>query len=86
LPRRIIYHPEFDADTIPLGGIIAVQRAITPLIAALEQNPYIFSLLDITSGLRYAGLRATEGMPSLLIGFIVDEDEDVILRSIARRG
>jgi hypothetical protein len=85
LARRIIYHPNFDADAIALGGIAAVQRVIAPLIAALEQDPHIFGLLDIASGLRWAALRAAEGMPRLLVTFIVDEDEDVILMSIGAR-
>jgi hypothetical protein len=85
LPHRIIYHPDFDIDANRLGGIAAVQRVISPLIAALEQNPFIFGLLDVNSGIRWAALRAAEGMPRLLVTFIVDEDDDVIMQSVVSR-
>jgi hypothetical protein len=85
--RRIIYYPDFDADATQLGSIAGVQRVIAPLVDALERSPSLdgFSLLDVTTGLRYAHIRAAEGIPPLIIAFEVDEDDDVIMRSVDRR-
>jgi hypothetical protein len=85
--RRVIYHPDFDADAIRLGGIAVVQRVIAPLVDALERTPNLdaFGLLSVSTGIRYAIINAAEGLPSLLVTFVVDEDADVIMRSVDRR-
>jgi len=87
MPRRIIYRPEFDEDTIPLGGIAAVQRVIAPLLQSLEEgDPTAFGFLEVNTGRRYAGIRAVGTMPALIVAFRVDGDNDVIMESVVARG
>jgi hypothetical protein len=84
MPRRIIYHPEFDGDCAVFGGIAAVQPIIDPLVNALETAPDlgVFSLLSVDTGFRYARLRSVGAMPELVAVFVEDEDGDIVMRAL----
>lgn len=83
--HRVYYHPNFNADAVRLGGIALIQRIISPIIEILERNPYEFGLLSTDSGIRYAIIRASRDTPELLITFIIDADDDVMMASVRER-
>lgn len=88
MPRRVMYHPDFDADCTLLGGITAVQSVIAPLVAALEDGADVGAfglLLDVTTGIRWAAIKAVGGMAALIVTFEVDADDDVIMISVTAR-
>lgn len=83
--RRVCYHPDFDKDAIHLGGVSLVQRAISPLVDALERRLPIFRLLEINANLYYAPIRASLEWPELIVTFVIDADDDAIMMSIDRK-
>ena len=84
---RVIYTPEFDASTIPLGGIAAVQAVIAPLVDVLERDPYVYALQTFSWGasFRYATTVAVGDMPALIVAYTIDADGDVLMEFVDRQ-
>jgi len=80
--RQIIWSDEFSAQVEKAGGARLVDEALTPIIDGLMRNPYGFQKYenDFVS-FRYAKVEALQnGLGSLTVIFIIDEDRNVVLQ------
>jgi hypothetical protein len=82
--RNIIEGPHFSECVARLGGYRAVDRALETIIEALMRNPFGFPLIENDwVRIRYARTTMIEGyIPPLVVAFVIDENNDVILEWI----
>lgn len=84
--HNIYYDPHFDECAKGFGGVDVVDVAISPIIDGLKNNPYAFPSLGVAgSSLRYAVTKRVGQVPPLIVAFEIDEDGDVIMRSLYAR-
>lgn len=79
---RSIIEGEYFAECVErLGGYRAVDLALETVIEALLRNPFGFPLIENDwCKIRYARTKMIEGyIPPLVVAFIVNENNDVIL-------
>ena len=79
--RQILYASSFDDAVGNLGGYRAVDKALEPIIEALDRSPYGFDLIenDFTR-VRYAITREVPGViPALVVIFEITPEHNVEL-------
>ena len=76
----------FDRDAIRLGGIAKVQRAISAIVALLEDSEdFPLSVFDAATRLYYVGIHPSEETPALLVVCELDKEDDVRMMHIRER-
>jgi hypothetical protein len=79
MPRRIDFHPDFNESARAVAPKATINKLLLPVIDAVQRNPRAFKSVEIDGfGCRYVITRPTLGLPSLIITFEIDKDDDVL--------
>lgn len=78
--RSIVFDPEFAAAVERLGGYRLVDEALEPILDGLYRNPWGFSFVENDwVRVRYGRTIATETLPSIIVIFRIESNNDVTL-------
>ena len=82
--RNIIEGSDFAGFVDQLGGYRLIDEALDPILEALSSDPYGFPLIENDFvRVRYVTTRSIEErIPALIIAFIINENQDVVLEWI----
>lgn len=84
--RTIWYAPSFDAAVETLGGYRAIDKALEPIMDGLYRNPYGFRFIENDwVRVRYIITKRIAEIPSLLVIFRIEENNDVTLVHVEER-
>lgn len=78
--RSIWFAAEFDVAVEQLGGYRSVDEAPEPIMDGLYRNPWGFNYIENDwVRIRYAITKPTKNLPSLIVSFKIEDNNDVTL-------